>query len=302
VIARFQGVDGKRLLVEAIRAQTLVCDEEALASALADAVSLEPVEASTLIICQGAADNDLFFIIDGELAIEVNGREVARRGPGQHVGELALIDPHARRSATVVARRQSLLARIPEAAFSAMAESYPRLWRRIAIEVGERLRQRGDLVPVKRERPELFIGSSKEGLTIAREIQSALRYDAFTVRLWTDRVFGASHFPLEDLETQLKRADFAALLCSPDDHVTSRGYQHEDPRDNIVFELGPFMGALGRHRTLVMAPRGSNLKLPTDLLGLNRVEYATGDPTSLAERVAPLCHDVRRLISELGTR
>jgi CRP-like cAMP-binding protein len=45
---------------------------------------------------------DFFVIAEGEASVSVDGEEVARLGPGDHFGELALIGEHAR-TATVTA-------------------------------------------------------------------------------------------------------------------------------------------------------------------------------------------------------
>jgi predicted nucleotide-binding protein len=219
---------------------------------LAKVVFVTIVDPPAAIIRQGESDNDLFLILSGEVSIQVHGREVARRRTNQHVGELAVIDPTARRAATVIATESSVIARISEEEFSALAEHHPELWRRIAKELGERLRERNTHVLLRRSLPLLFIGSSSESLAIAKELQAGLEYDPVTVQIWTDGVFGASHFTLEDLEAQLAASDFAVLVATPDDVVSSRGKTGGAPRDNIVFELGLFMGALTRHRTFIV--------------------------------------------------
>jgi CRP-like cAMP-binding protein len=102
MISRFQGQDGKPRLVTALRSQQIVQDEEQLAIALADAAQLiqvEPRSPNSEVIKQGATDNDIHLILSGLVSVRINGREVARRSAGQHVGEMALIDPATRRSA-----------------------------------------------------------------------------------------------------------------------------------------------------------------------------------------------------------
>ena len=101
-------------------------------------------------------------------------------------------------------------------------------------------------------RPVLFVGCSTEALRIGREIQTALDHDPIIVKPWTDGIFGAGSFPLEALERELERVDFAVLVLSPDDTVISRDTANDVPRDNIVFELGFFMGALSRSRTFLL--------------------------------------------------
>jgi CRP-like cAMP-binding protein len=48
---------------------------------------------------------DFFVIVDGDVAVTVDGTEVARLGPGDHFGELALIGERER-SSTVIALSQ----------------------------------------------------------------------------------------------------------------------------------------------------------------------------------------------------
>jgi CRP/FNR family transcriptional regulator, cyclic AMP receptor protein len=139
LLDRFRGPDGKLRLVEVLRTQTLVRDED-LAIELARRVTLKAVPAGTVLITQGSADRDLFLILSGKFSVTINGRVVASRGAGEHVGEMAVVDPDARRSASVSAVADSVVARITEGDFSTLADRFPRLWRRIALELATRLR------------------------------------------------------------------------------------------------------------------------------------------------------------------
>jgi predicted nucleotide-binding protein len=94
-----------------------------------------------------------------------------------------------------------------------------------------------------------------------------------SITLWSQGVFGASSFPVDDLEGQIRIADFALLIVGPDDQVISRGNQSDAPRDNVIFELGLFMGALSRSRTFMLVPVGGKVKIPTDLLGLTCLRF-----------------------------
>ena len=100
---RFNGPAGKRLLTDAISQQTVVHGNQDLAAQIADIAELIACDTGFCLILQNATDNDLYFILTGQFSIQVNGREVARRRAGQHVGEMALIDPKAKRSASVIA-------------------------------------------------------------------------------------------------------------------------------------------------------------------------------------------------------
>jgi CRP/FNR family cyclic AMP-dependent transcriptional regulator len=243
-------------------------------------------------------------VLSGRVSAVVNGGEVAIMRVGQHVGEMAVIDEGARRSASVYALEQTALGKISEEAFSRIAYNFPNLWRSLACHLGERLRERNDLIVARNPRPVVFIGSSSESIKVLRALQNEFSHDQdFLVRPWTvPGVFGASNFPIEDLERQVITSDFAVLVLGPDDIVTSRGVSADAPRDNVVFELGLFMGALTRRRTYLVVPRGVNLKIPSDLLGLTPMDYATGEPDTLAERIGPVANRLREIILEKGAK
>src|SRR3984893_5852988 len=89
LLDRFRGPDGKLRLVEVLRTQTLVRDED-LAVELARRVTLKAVPAGTVLMTQGSADRDLFLILSGKVSVTINGGVGARRSTGDHVGERPL--------------------------------------------------------------------------------------------------------------------------------------------------------------------------------------------------------------------
>jgi signal-transduction protein with cAMP-binding, CBS, and nucleotidyltransferase domain len=201
MIERFAGKENFSRLLNALRQQQTVYSDE-LATEIAQKVRLCEFKQNDLLIRQGESDDDVFFILAGRVSIQVNGREIAIRRAGQHVGEMALIDPSARRSATVCALEPVVAAKLNESQFTAIADRFPRCWRLVALELSARLRQRDRFIKTPNPRPVLFIGSSKESLPVATAVRTRIESDDVIVRLWTDGVFGASKFPIEDLETQ----------------------------------------------------------------------------------------------------
>jgi CRP/FNR family cyclic AMP-dependent transcriptional regulator len=139
LLEQFQGSDGRQHLIDALVTQPLVGDKD-LAVIVSQRLKLEEVPAGKNLIKQGASDTDLFLILKGAVSIAVDGREVAHKEAGEHVGEMAVVDPLTPRSASVVATADSVVARIAEPDFSALADRHPRLWRRIALELASRLR------------------------------------------------------------------------------------------------------------------------------------------------------------------
>jgi CRP/FNR family transcriptional regulator, cyclic AMP receptor protein len=140
LLDQFQGPEGRPRLAEALRVQSLICEQE-LALEFVRYVSLEQVPSGRTLIRQGASESDLFLILIGEFSVLVNGELVEGRTAGEHFGEMALIDPHAPRSASVIAACDSVVARITEPEFSKLADRFPRLWRRIACGLAAHLRR-----------------------------------------------------------------------------------------------------------------------------------------------------------------
>jgi CRP/FNR family transcriptional regulator, cyclic AMP receptor protein len=280
IAARFSGAEGARLLHDLLLRQPLVEGKDDIAHELSLVSQISPFETNETVIAQGAADTEIFLILVGSVVVSPNGREDTIRSAGTHVGEMATIDPAALRSATVRAREPSILVRVTEPDFSRVASAHPHIWRYLAREMADRLRQRVAKVPARKPISRVFIGSSSEGLSPAKALQGALPTDSLEVKLWTDDIFAASLTNIEALEAELIRADFAVLFLSPDDEVISRGAANMAPRDNLIAELGLFSGALGRRRTIMVCPKGVELKLPTDFLGENPIKYHSTDDMS----------------------
>jgi predicted nucleotide-binding protein len=302
MIERFQGAEGKRRLIDALLSQQAVHRAPEMADDLAASVTLEEFKPGDYLAKQNGEDTDMFFLLTGKVEILVNDRVLATRSPGEHVGEMSLIDTKARRSASLLVKETTVVARITEPAFSVIAAKHPTLWRYLALELGSRLRERNKWTRPPNSKPHLFIGSSVESLAVAREVQSNFAHDKWVVKLWTDGVFVASSTAVADLLVEVKKADFAIMVFAPDDKVTSRHKESVAPRDNVVFELGLFMGDLGPERTFIIKPRGVALRIPTDLLGLKSLEYDPSEPTELTTALAPVCNEIRKRVSALGMK
>jgi len=65
-------------------------------------------------------------------------------------------------------------------------------------------------------RPSIFIGSSTEGLKIAKYIQVLLDHSC-EVTIWSQGVFGLGEGPLESLVLAAEKFDFAILVLTADD-------------------------------------------------------------------------------------
>lgn len=149
--------------------------------------------------------------------------------------------------------------------------------------------------------PKVFIGSSTESLDIAYAVQENLEYEAL-ITVWTQGIFDLSAFTLDSLTKAVSSFDFGIFVFSPDDIVKIREQQHRTVRDNVLFELGLFIGNLGRERNFVIIPtRVADFHLPTDLLGLTPSTFVSDRPDgNLMAALGPACNKIRRAIRRLG--
>ena len=121
-----------------------------------------------------------------------------------------------------------------------------------------------------KKKPRIFIASSTESLKTAEAINLNLDRSAETV-FWT--IPAPSQNFIDTLLELTRSVDFAAFLFSPDDLVIMRGDEKGAIRDNVLFELGLFMGYLGKERCFIIQPRDSKHHTPSDLLGITPIDY-----------------------------
>jgi len=103
-------------------------------------------------------------------------------------------------------------------------------------------------------KPRIFVGSSKEALDVAYSIQESLEHDA-EVTVWTQGIFGLSRYTMESLVDALNETDFGMFVFQPDDVTVMRKATVSAVRDNVIFELGMFIGRLQRNRCFIVVPR-----------------------------------------------
>lgn len=81
---------------------------------------------------------------------------------------------------------------------------------------------------------------------------------------------------IEQLEYHARRADYAIALLTGDDQGHLAGHPEEKKpraRQNVVLEIGLFIGLIGRRRVAVLYRDG--VELPSDLHGLLYIPFKT---------------------------
>jgi hypothetical protein len=147
-------------------------------------------------------------------------------------------------------------------------------------------------------KPKLFIGSSSEALEVANAIQENLTHDA-EVTVWNQGIFKLSSTSLNDLVSAVGKSNYAIFVFNPDDIGIIREQKHSTVRDNVIFELGLFIGKLGQGNVYYLIPENETIHLPTDLLGVNPGLYnSRRSDKNLLAALGPFCNQVRSQLKE----
>jgi hypothetical protein len=143
-------------------------------------------------------------------------------------------------------------------------------------------------------KPQIFIGSSTEKLDIAYLIQENLEHDA-NCTVWTQGIFQLSSNAIDDLINALDNFDFAIMIFTPDDISLIRNSNYLTVRDNVIFELGLFIGKLGKEKVFFIIPQAEdNFHLPTDLTGVTGGTYnSKREDGNIKAALGPFCNQVR---------
>jgi len=105
---------------------------------------------------------------------------------------------------------------------------------------------------------------------------------------------------LDDLLTALKDFDFGIFVFKPDDISIIRNSKVNTVRDNVIFELGLFIGKLGKQRVFFVQPDSIiDFHLPTDLLGMTPGKYNDKrEDGNLKAALGPFCNQVRNKLKQ----
>jgi hypothetical protein len=150
-------------------------------------------------------------------------------------------------------------------------------------------------------KPRIFIGSSSESVEAVKAVRRLLKSelgDAAQLAPWP-REFALSATYIESLEKAAKKADFGIFVLGRDDVTFSRKRKTVSPRDNVVFELGLFMGRLGRSRCFALV-EGSDLRVPSDLLGVATAKFQCLGEDALEDTLDDPCLEISEEVRKQG--
>lgn len=115
------------------------CSQDEL-RCLANRMTPVTIKAGRALVQEGGVARQFFVIEDGEVEVSRNGRVVAKLGPGDYVGELALLNP-ARRNATVTAVTQVGAYALTPSEFETVLREAPRMTRKLLTGLARRVQE-----------------------------------------------------------------------------------------------------------------------------------------------------------------
>jgi predicted nucleotide-binding protein len=118
--------------------------------------------------------------------------------------------------------------------------------------------------------------------------------------LWP-HIFEPGGSTLKSLTEKANEVDFSLFIFSPDDITRMRSDTVHTVRDNVLFELGLFIGSIGQERCFILKPRNTELHMPTDLMGLNTLSYnAERMDGDLDSAVSAACSQIMKQMDKIG--
>jgi CRP-like cAMP-binding protein len=102
------------------------------------------VEEGKVLAREGEIGQEFFVIVDGEVSVSRDGREVRTLGPGDFFGEIALIWDSPRRTATVTATTPLRFFVLTRQAFRSVIEHHPEIEKRVLEALEERVGSTSD--------------------------------------------------------------------------------------------------------------------------------------------------------------
>ena len=143
----------------------------------------------------------------------------------------------------------------------------------------------------------IFIGSSGEGIKVAEATQILLSNDGFDPLVWNQGIFGLGKSILEELISFLDKCDFGVFILRGDDLLASRGRDYNVTRDNVLFELGLFIGRLGRLKTFIVYDNSTDTKIISDLTGILYTSF-DGSKPNLNIALGPAVSRIKQQIDD----
>ena len=126
-------------------------------------------------------------------------------------------------------------------------------------------------------RPRVFIVHGHDDKSV-RELTSFIKKElGFPSPIVLKKQASAASTLMEKIEQEATNVDIVFVLFTPDDRVVSgEGGEVFHARQNVLFELGLFMGILGRQSGSIVLLYKKPVELPSDMGGLVPIDITNG--------------------------
>ncbi|TWR31495.1 hypothetical protein FPZ43_03195 [Mucilaginibacter pallidiroseus] len=140
-------------------------------------------------------------------------------------------------------------------------------------------------------KPQIFIGSSTGGYSIAEKVKNCLSIVG-DCHLWKDDgVWEVNTSTFDNLLRMVKFFDFGVFVATADDlTLTVDDKIVIEPRDNVILEMALYLGALGKDKSFLLVEKG--IKLPTDFSGIYMPRFIATDDTSIHNACNEFIHKI----------
>ena len=293
-------ISNSALAIQEIKSHRYVEYNDDIARSFFDLGELKEFKKGEVLIHQGNTDQDVFLILAGETSITIHGNKLPhKRGKGETVGEMTIINPTEPRIATITAEVDTSTLKINFDTFNDLLEKNPSVYLRVLKEITEKFKERNALIKKANIKPKLFIISSSESLEVAYSLYDNLHRN-ISIEIWSDAdSFAPTSNTLFVLEEKIRNVDFALAILHPDDELKFRREKFKSPRDNVILELGMAIGSLGSKRSFFTMPSNCKVKVPSDFNGLTPLYYSLEDGNIDTRAVA---NSVRKVFDNLGVK
>lgn len=129
----------------------------------------------------------------------------------------------------------------------------------------------------------IFIGSSTEQSGVMKQVSNCLKKHGHDPVPWNEAISLSKGVLIDQLVDTSHEVDGAIFIFAEDDESLVRGKKKLQPRDNVIFEFGLFMGALGAGSVIFL--RVGQAEIATDLRGVIYIHIPKSDLTKEAQKI-----------------
>ena len=152
----------------------------------------------------------------------------------------------------------------------------------------------------------IFIGSSSEARNIVNKLSVILGREGFSVKIWNHETFHSNDNYFESIKREMILADYSIFVVNPDDEIVKRGERIYATRDNVLLEIGMFIGFMSIKKVFclrIIDNRNGVAKeviLPSDLSGNEYLKVTLSNSDErFSQELRDICTTIKELILQL---